>query len=88
MESIFNCIHNYIIEDIQHAIYRVRKLSSNTRKKFLKKTASEILVNEPFINTDLIKFQHYSLILDTIDTKLYKSENTKQKKKYLNILAH
>ena len=37
--------------------------------------------NGPFIRTDLIKFQYYSFILDTIDDDLYKPEQAKLKKK-------
>ena len=54
---------------------------NNTRKKYIKKIASEILLNGPFRRTDLITFQYYSFILDTIDSKLYKPEHTKPKKK-------
>ena len=35
----------------------------------------------PFIRTNLIKFQYYLFILDTIDIKLYKPEQTKVKNK-------
>ena len=38
--------------------------------------ASEVLLNETFIRTDLIKFQYYLFILDTVDTKLCKPEHT------------
>ena len=53
---------------------------NNTKKKYLKKIASEILLNGSFIRTDLIKFQYYLSIFDTVDTKCYKSEQTKKKK--------
>ena len=74
MESIFNCNHNCIINDIKNEFYHIRILLSNTRKITLKENTSEILLNGLFIRTDLIKFQYYSLILDTIVTQLYKSE--------------
>ena len=54
---------------------------NNTRKKYLWKIASKILLCGTFIRTDLIKFQYHSFILDAIDTKLYKPEQTKLKKK-------
>ena len=56
MESTLNCIHNYITDDIKNAFYHTRTILNNTRKKFLKKIASEILLNELFIRTDLFKF--------------------------------
>ena len=74
-----------ILQMIQKIHIRVQ--FNNTRKKYLYKIASEILLNGPFIGTDLIKFQYYSFILDTIDTKLYKPEQTRLNKKYLNILV-
>ena len=64
---------------------------NNTRKKYLTRIVFEILLNRPFIRTDLIKFQYYSFMFDTIDIKFYKSEQTKQKKELpkhtQNILA-
>ena len=80
MKSVFNCIHNYISDDIKNAFYHIRIILSNTRKKYLAKIAFEILLNGPFIRTDLNKFQYYSFILNTIDTTLYKPEQTKQEK--------
>lgn len=50
------------------------------RKNYLWKISSEILLNGPFLRTDLIKFDHFSFIFDTvdIDTKPYKPEQAKQ----------
>ena len=45
---------------------------------------SKTLLNGPFIRTDLIEFQYYSFILQTIDIKLYKPEQTKHKKGIIN----
>ena len=53
---------------------------NNTRKKYLWKIASEILLCGTFIRTDLIKFQYHSFILDAVGTKLCKPEQTKLKK--------
>lgn len=77
MKSIFNCICNYITDDIKNIFYIIRILLKNARKKYLKKVASEILLNETFIRADLIAFQDFLFILDSIDTKLYKPEQTK-----------
>ena len=57
-------------------------LLNNTRKKYLQKIAFKILLNGPFIRTDLIKYQYYLFILDT---KPYKPEQTKEKKKNTQI---
>lgn len=46
-----------------------------------------ILLNGVFIRTDRIKFQYYWFILTAIDTKLYKLEQTKQKKKTLKYIC-
>ena len=54
---------------------------SNTRKRFLKEIASEILLNGALIRTYLIRFQYYSFIRDIIDAKLYKPEQIKEKEK-------
>ena len=51
------------------------------RTEMSSKDASEILLNGSFKRIDVTKLQYYSFILDTIDTKLYKPEQTKQKKK-------
>ena len=39
-----------------------------TGKKYLKKIAPEILLNRPFIRTDLIKFHCNLFLFDPIDT--------------------
>ena len=80
MESTFNCIHNYITDDIKNSLCHIRIFLNHTRRKYFTKIAFEIILNVPFIRIDLTKFQYYSFILDTIDTKLYKPEQTKQKK--------
>ena len=87
MKSIFNCIHNYITDDIKNIFYNIRILLKNARKKYLKEAASEIMLNETSVMTDLMTFQYFLFILDTIDTKLYKHEQIKQKKNCLNILT-
>ena len=79
MESIFNCIHNYITDHIKNASYHIQMLLINTVKKYLLKIASEVVLNGPFIKTDLIKIQYCFFILDNIDTN--------KCNKYLNILA-
>ena len=55
-----------------------------TQERNILKIASEILLNRPLIRIDPIKFQYYSFIIDTIDTKLRKPEQTKQKKRIPN----
>ena len=87
MDSICNCIHNYITDDIKNAFYHIRILLNNTRNTYLKIIASETLLKGSIIRTDLIKFQYYLFVLHIPDTKLYKSEQTKEKKKSINILA-
>ena len=79
MESIFNRIHNCVADDIKNAFYHIHTLFNNTRKKYLEKFASEILLNGPLVRADLINFQYYSFTIDGINTKLYKSEQTKLK---------
>ena len=87
MDSISNCIHNCIADDIKNAFYHIRILLNNARNTYLKIIVPEILLNGPIIRTDLIKFQYYLFLLHITDTKLYKPEQTKQKKKSINILA-
>ena len=68
MESIFNSTLkkmvlkinyvsniNYITDDIKNAFYHVRILLNNTRKKYFRNIASQLLLNWSFIKTDLIK---------------------------------
>ena len=66
---------------LKKAVYHIRIFLNNTRKKYLTRIAFEILLNRPFIRTDLTKFQYHSFIFNTIDTKLYelktKEANTK-----------
>ena len=45
METIFDCVHNYITNDIKNAFCNVGTLLNNIRKKYLKILASEILLN-------------------------------------------
>ena len=54
---------------------------NNTRNTYLKIIASETLLKGSIIRTDLIKFQYYLFVLHIPDTKLYKPEQTKGKKK-------
>ena len=91
MEYTFNFILNYIADNINNAFYHIRILLNDTRKNYLKKIASEILLGLTLGLTSS-KFPYYSLILDTTDTNLYKSEQSNKqtklkKKKYLNIPA-
>ena len=87
MGSIFNYIHNYITDEIKSAFYHIRIILNDLGKKDRKKIDPEILLNGPFIRNDLIKFQYHPFIFDTIDTILYKPEQKKRKKRYLNRLA-
>ena len=51
------------------------------------KVASEILLNGLFITTDLIKFRYSLVILETIETKLYKHEQARHKNGILNYIC-
>ena len=66
MEFIFICIHSCATYDVKNTFFHIPVLLNNTRQKF--------------IRTNLIKFQYHSFILDTIDTKLYKTYQAKQNK--------
>ena len=66
MEFIFICIHSYVTYDVKNTFSHIPVLLNNARQKF--------------IRTNLIKFQYYSFILDTIDTNLYKTYQAKQNK--------
>ena len=55
---------------LKNAFYHVRILSNYNRKKYPKQIASKILPNRQFIRTNLIKRQHYLLIMETIDSKI------------------
>ena len=80
MGSKFNCIHNYITDEIKSAFYHKQIILNNLGKKDLKKIDPKILLNGPFIRTDLIQFQYHPFIFDTIDTILYKPEQKNGRK--------
>ena len=65
---------------LKSAFYHIRIFLNNTRKKYLTRIAFEILLNRPFIRTDLTKFQYHSFIFNTIDTKLYELKQNKRSK--------
>ena len=56
-------------------------------KEISLKVASEILLNGLFITIDLIKFRYSLVILETIETKLYKPEQARQKNGMSNCIC-
>ena len=87
MQSIFNYIHNYITDDIKSGFCHIRIHLNNIKRNIFKKIASEILLNGPFITSDLIKLQYYSFILTILMLNSISLKKQNWRKKYLNILA-
>lgn len=71
VENFFDNVQNILNNNIKDALYTIRIMLDNVKKKLLKNIASEILHN---LHSNP-KYEHiYVYILDIIDTKLYKTE--------------
>ena len=78
--EFFEIVEDHIRNDIHNSFNEIRKTLNLVQKKVLKEIAFQIMENDslPLFET---RFQVYHYILDIIDTKLLKPENSPIKRK-------